>query len=127
MKQSNSISEFLHWTDSISNELCKVADPATLCASADCDALWKNAATEANRLTQSYMSQLNSDVEIYELFKHALSTYDCSDEQDQRMLQDLINDSRRDGVTLEDANERERVRKLSSNLNRMNFLVRVLL
>jgi Zn-dependent oligopeptidase len=127
--------------DSVSNEICKVAEPADFCMAvrdfifrfenvliffpqADRNPKWRRFASQARQITNDYFSQLNTDVEIYHLLKSSFEQ--ASEKEEKRILEDLINDLQREGVDLQNDYVRFQANEITRHLEQYNMKVLVL-
>lgn len=108
--------------DDISNEVCRVIDAAEMCRSVHTSEDWRTSASKAFVILSDYISDLNTDVSLYNALRKFVVPYveDFNEEQ-QRMAILLKNEFERDGIHLP-SNEREELKTIMSHITHLESM-----
>lgn len=109
--------KILYGMDNISNKVCTVIDAAEFCRSVHVDKRWRDYANQAFSLIGEYISELNTDVELYSCldFVSKNEARVVFTEEQMRMIQLLKAEFERDGIHLKD-DERQRIAELHQHI-----------
>lgn len=116
-------SEVLFMLDSISKKVCDVIDAAELCRCVHTSEQWRESANDVFALLSDYISQLNSDVSLYEALAKVADSpvFPDLNEEQQRFATLLKAEFERDGIHLPDS-ERENLRQLHSTVTALETM-----
>lgn len=113
----------LYTLDAISRVVCNVIDAAELCRNVHSDSAWRQSADQTFHYLSDYISQLNSDMRLYQATLAVANADNSITQQytaeEQRLIQSLREEFERDGVHLlerDDTGNRDEIRRLQQNI-----------
>ena len=110
----------LYALDQISNEVCSVIDAAEFCRCVHSNKEWRDSASQAFVIIGDYISELNTDVGLYNCLELVSKAVECSEfsftEEQKRMVKLLKAEFERDGIHLPES-ERSQLAELHQQIS----------